>query len=196
LGRTLAVRLDDYKLSEVRDIVSYRAEEAFLLGAISDDLIDFIANISMGYGGVRYALELMLGAGNIAELNLADSVRAEHVRMVHASIPKGANGAIYPGELSLHKQLLLKAVIEGLEASGKPYLSLDETYSSYRIVCEQSESEAEGINSVTTYLRDLSTDGYVLLYKKNGEIFVGMEYPFDRLKEILERTLKEALQYY
>ena len=25
LGRTLAVRLDDYKLLEVRDIVSYRA---------------------------------------------------------------------------------------------------------------------------------------------------------------------------
>ena len=193
LGRVSAVHLGEYGLPEVRDIVGYRAEEAFRPGAVSEDVTDFIARTSVGYGGVRYALELLLEAGGQAEMDHAKTVKAEHVRRAHALIPKGTDGAYYPGELSLHKQLLLEGVINALQATTEPYLSLDDVYSAYRIACEEYEREAEDKPAIQTYLKDLETHGYVLLVK-GDETLVGMEFPPDRLARALKESLKHALQ--
>ena len=193
LGRVSAVHLKEYGLLEVRDITSYRSKEAFQPGAISEDVMDFIARIAVTYGGVRYALELLLEAGGQAEMDLAQCVKAEHVRRAHVNIPKGANGAYYPGELSLHKQLLLKGTINVLQARADPYVSLNDAYTAYRILCEEHGREAEDESTIHSYLDDLVADGYMLL-KRGKEEFLGMEFPFDRLAKILESTLKQALQ--
>jgi cell division control protein 6 len=193
LGRTAAVQLEEYGAPEVRDITGYRAEEAFFPGAVPEEIIDFIAEISTDYGGVRYALELLLEAGSLAEGEGASAVKAEHVRNAHASIPKGTNGPIYPGMLSLHKQLLLKAIIDGLQARGDPYLNFEDVYSSYAAMCEWNMREAEDEHTIKTYLEDLSLEGYILLSVRNGEYRVGMEYPFERLAKLLEEALREAL---
>jgi len=194
LGRVSAVHLGEYGLPEVRDIVGYRAEEAFRPGAVSEDVSDFIARTSVGYGGVRYALELLLEAGGQAEMDHAKAVKAEHVRRAHALIPKGTDGAYYPGELSLHKQLLLEGVINALQARTEPYLSLDDVYSAYRIACEEYEREAEDKPAIQTYLTYLETHGYVLLVKEDNETLVGMEFPPDRLAKALKESLKHELQ--
>jgi len=194
LGRAAAIHLEKYSLKEVRDITEYRAEEAFLPGAVPEEIIEFISQISMNYGGVRYALELLLEAGGLAEAEGASTVKAEHVRRVHYSIPKGVNGAFYPSELSLHKQLLLKAIMEGLKATGNPYLTLEDVYSSYRVTCEWNMREPEDEQTIRSYLKDLSLDGYILINRRNGEVYIGMEYPFERLAEIIEETLREALR--
>jgi cell division control protein 6 len=194
LGRVSAVHLSEYGLAEVRDIVGYRAAEAFQHGAVSEDVTDFIARTSVDYGGVRYALELLLEAGGQAELAHATVVKAEHVRRAHALIPKGVNGAYYPGELSLHKQLLLRGIINALQARTEPYLSLDDTFSAYQIACEEYEREAEDKQSIQTHLEDLKIHGYVLLVKGDDGILVGMEFPLERLAKALKESLKQALQ--
>jgi len=194
LGRVSAVYLEEYSLPEVRDILSYRAQEAFQPGAASEDIIDFIARISVDYGGVRYALELLLEAGGQAEMDFVQAVKAEHVRKAHVFIPKGANGAYYPGELSLHKLLLLKGVIDVLQASVDPYVSLDDAYSAYQTACEEYDRDAENKTIIQSYLDDLKDEGYLLLRKGEEGLFLGMEFPFDRLEKALEATLKQALQ--
>jgi Cdc6-like AAA superfamily ATPase len=194
LGRVSAVHLKEYGLTEIRDIVGCRVVEAFKPGAVSEDVIDFIARTSVDYGGVRYALELLLEAGGQAEMSLATIVKAEHVREAHALIPKGVNGAYYPGELSLHKQLLLKGVINALQARTEPYLSLEEVYSLYRIACEEYDREAEDKHKIQTYLNDLAADGYILLISGADGTLVGMEFPLDRLVKALKESLKQALQ--
>ena len=131
----------------------------------------------------------------MAEMEGAEYVKAEYVRRIHVSIPKVADDAIYPGELSLHKQLLLKGVIDALQSTGDPYLSFEDAYSSYAVVCEFRDREAEEESVVRSYIDDLHSDGYLLLRKVDGETFVGMEYPFDRLAQVLEGTLREALRH-
>jgi Cdc6-like AAA superfamily ATPase len=121
-------------------------------------------------------------------------VKAEHVRKANFLIPKGVNGAYYPGELSLHKQLLLKAVTDALEAKTEPYLSGEEVYSEYRIACEEYEKDAEDKPTIQAYLRDLEVNGYILLVKGNGEPLVGMEFPPDRLGKALKESLKQAVK--
>jgi orc1/cdc6 family replication initiation protein len=194
LGRVSAVHLGEYGLAEVRDIVGSRAAEAFQPGVVSEDVIDFIARTSVDYGDVRYALELLLEAGGQAELDHATTVKAEHVRRAHALIPKGVNGAYYPGELSLHKQLLLRGIINALQAKAEPYLSLDDAFSAYQVACEEYEREAEDKQSIQTHLEDLKTHGYVLLVMGEDGTLVGMEFPLERIAKALKESLKRALQ--
>lgn len=189
LGRVSAVHLDEYGLPQIRDIVAYRAEEAFQSGRVSESVIDFVARTSVGYGGVRYALELLLEAGCQAEFDHSETVKAEHVRRANFLIPKGVNGAYYPGELSLHKQLLLEAVSGALEARTEPYLNLGEVYSGYMVACEEYERDCEDKPTIQAYLKDLEVKGYILLLRANGETFVGMEFPPDRLVKALKESL-------
>jgi len=117
-------------------------------------------------------------------------VTAEHVRRAHAGIPKGVNGAYYPSELSLHKQLLL-GVVETLRGTAEPYVLLGEVYKAYRLAGGQHGREAEQEPLIRSYLKDLSAEGYVLL--GNGGAMVGTEFPADRMAKALETTLKHAL---
>ena len=193
LGRAAGVKLEKYGLGEIEDILSYRVEEAFRPDAVPSEIIEFTAQISYRCGGIRYALELLLGAGMIADSEGSSTIKADHVRRVHAGIPKGANGAIYPDELSIHKQLLLKAIIEGLRSGETPYLTFEEAYSLYAVECESQDKEAEDKETIQSYLQDLLSEGYILLKKRGSEILIGMEYPFDRLYEVLERALEKSL---
>lgn len=191
LGRVSAIRLDEYGLPQVRDIIAYRTDEAFQSGAVSEDVIDFIARTSVCYGGVRYALELLLEAGGQAEIDHSTTVKAEHVRRANFLIPKGVNGAYYPGELSLHKQLLLEAITTALEARTEPYLSLEEVYSQYQVACEEYERDCEDKPTIQAYLKDLKVKGYILLVEGTGETLVGMEFPPERLSKALKESLKQ-----
>ncbi|MDW8022932.1 MAG: AAA family ATPase [Nitrososphaerota archaeon] len=196
LGRTLAVKLENYGYRQVRDITEYRAEEAFKPGAIDADVIDFIAHISMDYGGVRYALELLLGAGMIAERQGYDHVRAEEVRMANAAIPKGSNGAFYPDELSIHKQLLLKTITETLDATGQPYITFQDVYINYIETCQSYNVEPEDENTITDYIEDLKVEGYILKRGRGEKMKIAMEYPFHRLAEALNKSLKQNMGHH
>jgi len=194
IGRVSAIKLQEYGIPELRDILNFRAGEAFQPGAVSEDIVAFIADIAIDYGGIRYALELLMEAGGQAELDLAQGVKADHVRRAHVIIPKGINGAYYPSELSLHKQLLLKGVIDLLQATTEPYIPLEDAYRAYQIVCEELGKEAEEKSFIQSYLKDLAADGYILHRSGEEGTFLGMEFPFDRLAKALETTLKQALQ--
>ena len=139
-------------------------------------------------------MELLLEAGGQAEIDRSETVKAEHVRRANFLIPKGVNGAYYPGELSLHKQLLLKAITSALEARTEPYLSLEDVYSDYQVACEEYERDCEDRPTIQAYLKDLEIKGYILLVRGNGETLVGMEFPPDRLAKALKESLKQALK--
>ena len=194
LGRTAAVKLEKYGPEEIEDILSYRVEEAFQPAAVPPEIVEFTAQISYGCGGIRYALELLLGAGMIADSEGSSTVKADYIRIVHAGIPKGASGAIYPDELSIHKQMLLKAIMDGLRSGGGPYLTFEEAYDLYAVECESQDKEAEDKEAIQSYLQDLKSEGYILLKRREGEVLIGMEYPFDRLYEALEGAMREALR--
>jgi len=150
----------------------------------------------MDYCGVHYALELLLGAGIIAERQGHGHVRAEDVRMANAAIPKGSNGAFYPEELSLHKQLLLKSIMETLKATEKPYITLQDAYINYVETCQDQNVEPEDENTIIEYIKDLKIEGYILQRGKGEKMKVGIEYSFHTLEEAINRSLKQNLSHH
>jgi len=59
-------------------------------------------------------------------------------------------------------------------------------------VSKLQDKEAEDKETIQSYLQDLLSKGYVLLKRRDSEILIGMEYPFDRLHEVLEKALEES----
>ena len=192
LGRVSGVHLEDYGVVEMKDILISRVEQAFQLEAVSESIIDFVADISARHGGVRYALELLLEAGEQADLDFAGFLEAEHVRRGHAKIPKGVNGAYYPFDLSLHKQLLLSGVISALEDASEPYLSQGEAFEGYLNACMDHDREAKSEDLIPGHLRSLQMEGYLLL--KDGGNLVSTEFPVLRLKQAVEKALENSLK--
>ncbi len=88
LGRSY-IDFKPYTASQIRDILLARSEEVFKRGAVPDDLIEYIADITAAppvSGDVRYALDLLLYAGNLADNQGSDTVKLDHVRRVHGEI--------------------------------------------------------------------------------------------------------------
>ncbi|MEM2687575.1 MAG: AAA family ATPase [Thermoproteota archaeon] len=187
IGRTSAITLEKYGLREVRDIVAYRADLAFRPGAVDDDVLDLTAQISMAYGGVRYALELLLESGMIADYEGSEKVKAEHIRRANASIPKGANGALYPEDLSIHVQILLLAILEALKSTGKAYIEVEEAASAYAALSEQTGLEPEE-EDVKAHIRALQREGYILLLEDSR---IGVEYPTEKPIQALRKIIEE-----
>lgn len=192
LGRVSGVQLQKYTPHEVMDILRYRAEEASFPGAVSEKFIVFVANLSVRFGGIRYALELLSEAGVQAEVDGSRRVTPEHVRRGHVKIPKGFNGAYYPSELSLHKQLFLSAIIKSLKNTWDPYVCPEEVYECYQMVCNEYGREAKDASVTPSYIRDLELEGYILL--EEGGALVGADNPLDKLEKMVERALEHTVQ--
>src|SRR5918999_3044878 len=125
LGR-VPLEFHPYTLQQVSDILESRVAEAFNPKAIGSDVIDKVASITTSAeinGDIRYALDLLLYAGNLAESSGSARVTLDHLRKVH--------GQIHPSitmeeidQLSKNHILTLMALVRALRSKKKPYVGL------------------------------------------------------------------------
>jgi cell division control protein 6 len=125
LGR-IPLEFQPYSTSEVSDILEKRCAEAFMPSAIGSDIIDKVASITTSEqvkGDVRYALDLLLYAGNLAESQGTGRVTLDQIRKVH--------GQIHPSitteeldQLSRPQLLSLIAIVRALRARKRQYVDL------------------------------------------------------------------------
>lgn len=125
LGR-VPMEFHPYTVQQVSDILEKRAMQAFNPKAIGSDIIDKVASIITSpevNGDVRYALDLLLYAGNLAESQGTGRVILDHIRKVH--------GQVHPSittedleQLSKNHLLSLMALVRALRSKKKPYVEL------------------------------------------------------------------------
>jgi archaeal cell division control protein 6 len=127
LGR-VPIEFPMYSIKQISDIVASRCAEAFNPKAIGSDIIDEISKVTISpdvNGDVRYALDLLLYAGNLAESQGTDRVNLDQIRKVH--------GQIHPSitteeveELSKGQIFTLMALVRALRIKKKQYVELKE----------------------------------------------------------------------
>ena len=125
LGR-VPMEFHPYTMQQVSDILESRVAEAFNPKALGSDVIDKVASITTSAevnGDVRYALDLLLYAGNLAESSGSGRVTLDHLRKVH--------GQIHPSitmeeidQLSKNHILSLMALVRALRSKKRPYVGL------------------------------------------------------------------------
>ena len=88
LGR-VSIEFPAYTLEQVSDILIQRSVESFNENVISTDILDWISRIVISpviNGDIRYALDLLTYAGNLAENEGTEKILLDQVKKVHEQI--------------------------------------------------------------------------------------------------------------
>jgi cell division control protein 6 len=124
----MSIEFRPYTALQASDILETRCSEAFAPKAVGSDIIDKVASITTSEqvkGDVRYALDLMLYAGNLAESEGTGRVTLDQIRKVHSQIhPSLTTEEIE--QLSKPQILSLIALVRSLKARKKPFADLRE----------------------------------------------------------------------
>ncbi|HYZ65494.1 MAG TPA: AAA family ATPase [Nitrososphaeraceae archaeon] len=186
LGR-VPIRFPMYSLKQVGDILSKRCSEAFRPRIVGSDLIDKVSEITVSSdvkGDIRYSLELLLYAGNLAESNNAGAVSLEHILKVHSQIhPSLTLDQIR--EMSKNQLVTLLAVTIAMRVRDKNYVDIREIRSHAIAICEDLKIRKL---EVEDYLDDLRTKNIIEIrsLKEIGIHSVSV----DELQTVLRRQIK------
>ena len=155
LGR-VPMEFPIYSIKEVSDILVNRCSEAFIANAIGSNVIDEVAKFTVSPANnsdIRYALDLLLYAGNLAEVQGTGRLTLDHIRKVHGQIHSSINTAEIE-ELSKSQIFTLMAVVRALRTKKKQYVELKEI----RIRAQELSEEFKLKKlDVEDYLNDLET---------------------------------------
>jgi cell division control protein 6 len=148
------MEFNTYTMQQASDILESRAAQAFNPKAMGSDVIDKVASITISpevNGDVRYALDLLLYAGNLAESQGAGRVTLDHVRKVHGQVhPSITTEEIE--QLSRNHLVSLMALVRALKGKKKPYVELKDVR---LYATELAEQLAMKKIDVEDYLDDL-----------------------------------------
>jgi cell division control protein 6 len=125
LGR-VPMEFHPYTIQQVSDILEARASQAFSAKAIGSDVIDKVASITTSAqvnGDVRYALDLLLYAGNLAESQGTGRITLDHIRKVHSQMHPSLTSEEIE-QLSKNHLITLMALVRALKSKKKPYVEL------------------------------------------------------------------------
>lgn len=188
LGR-IPMEFPTYTSAQIVDILAERVKEAFQPGVVSDDVLEYIADVTVRppvNGDVRYALDLLLYSGNLAENQSSERVLPDHVRRVHGEIhPSITEEDI----LNLPKKehlIALLAVVRALKGKKKTYATMRDIRLSCGMLCE--EMKIKPLDDLDDYLQDLH-DRRIIEIQSLKEIGIS-GVPTEKLEHFLDTLLK------
>ena len=188
LGRNY-IEFPLYTSKQISDILEKRVEEAFQPSAVSSEVLEYISDVTAAppiCGDVRYALDLLLYSGNLAD-NYGDrEVSPEHVRRVHGEVHH-----IITTEdilnLPEEEKVVLLGIARSLRVSKSPYISLKSIRESTAEVCE--EYNVKMVADLEGFVQDLHDRGVIEIksLKKIGISGVTAKELSEYLDNLIER---------
>jgi len=166
---TNVINLSEYDHRQLRDIVEYRASEAFHEGVVTEEAIEAIVDLAAERGDARYAIELLWRAGKFAEQEGSQRVRAEHVRKAAASVyPAIRRESLH--YLSLHEKLVLLSLARYFLSNNAPSVTASELSRYYAMVCEEHQVAPRASTRFWEILQRLEDQGFIRIRVKSEGI--------------------------
>jgi len=156
---------------------------------VSEEVIDFIADIAGEQGDARYAIEILAFAGRYADFEDAKRVTPEHVRKARSKIhPQIRRDDLIP--LSTQEKTILLAVARGLKPD-EAYIDLKEVRKAYQICCEEYGLTKIGAAQLQGKLTELSKTGLInMKYLENRCLVSLPETPIEIFRKELESIIR------
>ncbi|EMA44319.1 putative cell division control protein 6 [Halococcus morrhuae DSM 1307] len=149
-----------YDATQLRDILSARADIAFVENALSEDVIPLCAAFAaQEHGDARRALDLLRTAGELAERGQTERVGEDHVRDAQEKIELDRVVEVVR-TLPTQSKVVLFAVIL-LERNGAQNINTGEVYNIYRRLCEEIDADVLTQRRVTDLISELDMLGIV-----------------------------------
>jgi len=163
-GSTLGVGVIEfprYTSTQVKEILEDRVEEAFRPGALDEETLDLVSDITANppvNGDIRVGLDLLYYSGNLAESQGLNRVLPDHVRKVYGE----TNPTITSEDimnLNENGRLVLLALVRSLRAGKSAYVGLRDLRKTYELACE--ELDIEPVEKFEETVQDLVYRGIV-----------------------------------
>ncbi|NPA86952.1 MAG: AAA family ATPase [Candidatus Diapherotrites archaeon] len=168
-----------YNAEQLRIILEQRAQEAFKEGAVAPEAISLAAALAAKHSGdARYALQLLLRAGDIAEEEGAPRVEREHVERARQLVEEEIVYEMVASLPEQHRAVLmalasLKLGKKGVSSfGGEKVVTSGLLYSYYRKVAEDHVLTPVSDRQFREYLNELETYG-IISVKTAGKGFRG-----------------------
>jgi cell division control protein 6 len=172
----VAIRLPGYTPEQLADILMERVDEAFRPGTVGEEIVEFVADLaaskSYNPGDCRFALDILLTSGLIADAELADHITLDHVRKAASESFDGISSEDLTS-LDTHAMLILLATAEALGFHKKPYVSVKEIQEYYEIESEERRIKPVSYDKIKEYVDDLHCRGLINLNSRKGVSIVG-----------------------
>jgi len=187
----VVIKLPAYKAEQLCDILKERVEKAFRV-AIEDAIVEFVAELAAGKtynpGDCRFALDIFLTSGLIADAEGAEEVTIEHVRKAASESFDGISSEDLMA-LDEHAMMVLIGSVQALSFHKTPYVSIKDVYEYYLIACESREIRPLSYNKIRDYIKDLHFRGLVNYNPRKGVSIVGASVEdLSRVLQTIERS--------
>ncbi|MBC7091401.1 MAG: AAA family ATPase [Nitrososphaeria archaeon] len=186
----IVLEFKPYTYNQLIDILEERVKEAFNPGTVPLEIIEFVADITSKppvKGDVRYALDILLYSGNLAEYEGYDRILPEHVRkVVNITYPTITEEDIY--YLPEKDKIVLLSIAKLLKNDRKPYTSLKEIRQSCAILCEQLKLKQMSTEEIENSVDDLHDRNIIEIKSLSSIGITGI--PVEALDQFLENLMK------
>jgi len=180
---SIRVAFPPYSKEQVLDILEYRASEALRPGAAPREVLEFISDLAVQpprSGDVRFALDMLLYSGALAEEQGFSYITVDHVRSVYGkTIDAIALSDLE--ELSLEEKLVLLSLAKALSTTVAPYVELDVVEKQLVVTLDELNIKAKV--QVDKALKRLFEKGLIEVSGRRAGVLIG---PLGKLITLLE----------
>jgi len=187
--RANAIRFEKYGSSELKDIITMRADLALFPGAIEDDSVQLMSDIASEFGDARFAIELLDRAGMLAEEEGSDKITPEHVRAAKALTYSVVTESKID-ELDKQRKIVLLAICRSMK--DQAFVITGDVEKAYRVAAEEYGEKARAHTQFWEYVQDLSNNGMIAT-KVTGDPSGGRT-TYISLPDIPAKVLAEKLE--
>ena len=144
-----------YETNEIKEILEDRVPIAFEENVVSTGALNLCASMACRqHGDARRALKLLNVAAKTAELNQANSITDEHVRLASQRIEVDKESQQLDA-FSLHEKLLVITIMKS------PNISTGDIYSAYKSLCKITHQNELTQRRVTQMLSEIELSGLI-----------------------------------
>ena len=193
LGRFF-VEFKPYSSNQIYDILEKRVYEAFYPNSINDDALRLISDVASSppsNGNVRYALDILLYSGIIAENKGDSKIEVEHVRnaiqILSPSITE--EDIMY---LENEEKFILLTIARELKNKKETYISFDEIVEGYNDIKKEYKIRELSLRNIVKIVQNLENKGIIDI-KGLTEIGIS-KVPVENLDKFLDNLIQRILK--
>lgn len=191
------IDFDAYDANQLQSVLRVRAEKAFRGEALEEGVIPLCAAMATKRGGdARFALQLLLKAGDIANRENSSMVCEDHVERAEEKLEQ-ENVESIVGRYQSQPQAELVALVD-LHAQYDEPVTTKELFRHYQKLAKEADHDMVGYRQFMNHLKQFEEDGIIVKEetKANHPEIVAPEYPSDHIRgaiqdNIIERILGE-----
>lgn len=153
--------LRGYSKTEVEAIIRFRASLAFREEALGHGFLTEVAEKTSSTGGnLAYAMELMLKAGELADLTKSGKLTLKYLYEAEKTVHPRFKGLLLE-KLEKHEKILLLSIARTLKRKSYGEVSLSEVEEEYRRLCHTLGYEPRGHTMLLHKVKTLSLLGFI-----------------------------------